>query len=97
MSRRRALAYIAKNTFLFNNILNYRFTFMEMTQSEKEKTIRRNLDFLLLELPDYIHRLESLDTNFDTSVGWKEYKFCFKLCSGQIVSVRVSSLNDHFH
>lgn len=57
-----------------------------MSQLEKERTIRRNLDFLLLEFPSYINRLESLECNFDANVGWKEFKFCFKLGTGQIVS-----------
>lgn len=61
------------------------FTFVEMSQSEKERTIRRNLDFLLMEFPGYIKRLESLESNFDANVGWKEFKFCFKLGTGQIV------------
>lgn len=58
-----------------------------MSQLEKERTIRRNLDFLLLEFPSYINRLESLECNFDANVGWKEFKFCFKLGTGQIVSL----------
>lgn len=58
-----------------------------MSQMEKERTIRRNLDFLLLEFPGYVKRLESLECNFDSSVGWKEFKFCFKLGTGQIVSL----------
>lgn len=53
---------------------------------EKERTIRRNLDFLLLEFPGYVKRLEGLECNFDANVGWKEFKFCFKLGTGQIVS-----------
>lgn len=60
--------------------------FMEMSEVEKEQTIRRNLEFLLQEFPNYIKRLESLENNFDSNVGWKEFKFCFKLGTGQIVS-----------
>lgn len=59
---------------------------MEMSEMEKERTIRRNLDFLLLEFPGYVKRLEGLECNFDANVGWKEFKFCFKLGTGQIVS-----------
>lgn len=40
---------------------------------------------MLLEFPGYIKRLENLENNFDANVGWKEFKFCFKLGTGQIV------------
>lgn len=72
------------------------FTFVEMSQTEKERTIRRNLDFLLMEFPGYIKRLESLESNFDANVGWKEFKFCFKLGTGQIVGISLNVIEDSF-
>uniref|UniRef100_A0A1B0DD53 Uncharacterized protein n=1 Tax=Phlebotomus papatasi TaxID=29031 RepID=A0A1B0DD53_PHLPP len=62
-----------------------RNTFIEMATDEKERTIRRNLDQLILELPSYIARIEKLSDNLDGNIGWKEFKFCFKLATGQVI------------
>lgn len=79
-------------TFVFfviqhKNSFDLRFTFAEMSEDIKINTTQRNLDYLLLEMPSYIRRLECLKSNFDATVGWKEFKFCFKLATGQIVSI----------
>uniref|UniRef100_A0A1L8DML4 BTB domain-containing protein n=1 Tax=Nyssomyia neivai TaxID=330878 RepID=A0A1L8DML4_9DIPT len=71
-----------------------RNTFVEMATDEKERTIRRNLDQLILELPSYIGRIEKLSDNLDGNIGWKEFKFCFKLATGQVNGI-ISKLLEH--
>ncbi|GAB0094528.1 uncharacterized protein DMENIID0001_098400 [Sergentomyia squamirostris] len=71
-----------------------RNTFIEMAADEKERTIRRNLDQLILELPAYTARIEKLSDNLDGNIGWKEFKFCFKLATGQVNGV-ISKLLEH--
>lgn len=65
-------------------------TFSIMTIPNKESTIARNLEQLILEMPSYIKRLEDLSDSMDEKIGWKEFKFCFKLATSQIVSIIVN-------
>lgn len=57
-----------------------------MTTMDKQRTVHRNLEQLILEMPSYIRKLEEVSDSIDEKIGWKEFKFCFKLATSQIVS-----------
>lgn len=65
--------------------LFYRTAFNEMNSTNKEQTIRQNLEQLISDIPAYIEMLENVANSFDEKIGWKEFKFCFKLATSQIV------------
>lgn len=56
-----------------------------MNNSNREQTIRQNLEQLILDIPDYISFLENISNSLDEKIGWKEFKFFFKLATSQIV------------
>lgn len=62
-----------------------RIAFNEMNNINKEETIRRNLKHLINEIPGYITIIEDLSNSLNDELGWKEFKFFFKLATSQIV------------
>lgn len=62
-----------------------RITFCEMDFPSKCSTINQNLDQLIVDVPAYILMIEKLSERLDDKLGWKEFKFCFKLATSQIV------------
>lgn len=52
----------------------------------KRSTINQNLEQLILDIPTYILIMENLSDRLEEKLGWKEFKFCFKLATSQIVS-----------
>jgi len=52
----------------------------------KSSTINQNLEQLIMDIPAYIFIVENLSDRLDDKLGWKEFKFCFKLATSQIVS-----------
>lgn len=67
-------------------IQHKKLTFSDMTPINKQRTIHANLEQLILEMPSYIKKLEDVTDSIDEKIGWKEFKFCFKLATSQIVS-----------
>lgn len=67
-------------------IQHKKYTFSDMTSINKQRTVHGNLEQLILEMPSYIKKLEDLTDTMDEKIGWKEFKFCFKLATSQIVS-----------
>lgn len=53
----------------------------------KRSTINQNLEQLIIDIPTYILIMENLSDRVDEKLGWKEFKFCFKLATSQIVRV----------
>lgn len=60
-------------------------TFSDMSSINKQRTVHGNLEQLILEMPSYIKKLEEVTDSIDEKIGWKEFKFCFKLATSQIV------------
>lgn len=58
-----------------------------MNLASKKSTIHQNLEQLILDIPTYITFIENLSDRLDEKIGWKEFKFCFKLATSQIVSI----------
>lgn len=56
-----------------------------MNAANKKQTIRQNLEQLILDIPTYILIIENISNSLDEKIGWKEFKFCFKLATSQIV------------
>lgn len=58
-----------------------------MNEFNREQTLRQNFDQLILNIRTYMLILENISNSFDGRVGWKEFKFCFKLATSQVVSI----------
>lgn len=72
--------------YLFIAHWNYfRNAFDEMNTANKQQTIRQNLEQLILDIPTYILIIENISNSLDEKIGWKEFKFFFKLATSQIV------------
>ncbi|XP_017015428.2 uncharacterized protein [Drosophila takahashii] len=69
-------------------------TFCEMDFLSKSSTIHQNLEQLIMDIPAYIFIVENLSDRLDDKLGWKEFKFCFKLATSQINGV-IAKLLDH--
>uniref|UniRef100_A0A0A1WFP9 BTB/POZ and MATH domain-containing protein 4 n=1 Tax=Zeugodacus cucurbitae TaxID=28588 RepID=A0A0A1WFP9_ZEUCU len=69
-------------------------SFCEMDFLSKRSTINQNLEQLIIDIPAYILIMENLADRVDEKLGWKEFKFCFKLATSQINGVIVKLL-DH--
>ncbi|XP_067637275.1 uncharacterized protein [Eurosta solidaginis] len=69
-------------------------SFCEMDYLSKRSTINQNLEQLIVDIPAYILIMENLSDRVDEKLGWKEFKFCFKLATSQINGVIVK-LFDH--
>lgn len=54
----------------------------------KRSTINQNLEQLIVDIPTYILIMENLSDRLEEKLGWKEFKFCFKLATSQIVSFK---------
>lgn len=67
-------------------IQHKKVTFSDMSPINKQRTVHGNLEQLILEMPSYIKKLEEVTDSIDEKIGWKEFKFCFKLATSQIVS-----------
>lgn len=57
-----------------------------MNEFNQEQTLRQNFDQLLLNIRTYLLIVENISNSFEGRMGWKEFKFCFKLATSQIVS-----------
>ncbi|KAL7743025.1 hypothetical protein ACLKA6_011381 [Drosophila palustris] len=70
-----------------------RSTFCEMDFPSKQSTINQNLEQLIMDIPAYIKLIQNLSDRLDDKLGWKEFKFCFKLATSQINGVIVKLLD----
>ncbi|KAH8356558.1 hypothetical protein KR200_002862 [Drosophila serrata] len=69
-------------------------TYCDMDFLSKSSTINQNLEQLIMDIPAYIFIVENLSDRLDDKLGWKEFKFCFKLATSQINGV-IAKLLDH--
>ncbi|XP_061388416.1 uncharacterized protein LOC133323510 [Musca vetustissima] len=69
-------------------------TYCEMDFLSKRSTINQNLEQLIVDIPTYILIMENLADRLEEKLGWKEFKFCFKLATSQINGVIVK-IFDH--
>lgn len=66
-------------------MIQIRIAYSEMNDFNKEQTLRQNFDQLILNIRTYMLIIENISNSFDGRVGWKEFKFCFKLATSQVV------------
>lgn len=57
-----------------------------MSSAQKVRSIARNLEQLIEELPIFLLRLEDVTATFDEKLEWREFKFCFKVGTSKVVS-----------
>ena len=56
-----------------------------MTQEEKVRSIAKNLEQLIDEVPLFLVRIEELMAALDEKVTWKDWKYSFKLGTSKVV------------
>lgn len=70
-----------------------RESFSDMTTANKVRSVSRNLEQLIEELPVFLLRLEEVMAALDDKLEWREFKFCFKVGTSKVVSaLKVSSV-----
>ena len=70
----------------FSNFAVYRESFNDMTSANKVRSVARNLEQLIEELPIFLLRLEEVTAALDDKLEWREFKFCFKVGTSKVVS-----------
>ncbi|KAJ8954724.1 hypothetical protein NQ318_011417 [Aromia moschata] len=74
--------------------------FNQMSSSQKMRSIARNLEQLIDELPIFLIRLEETASAFDEKLEWRDFKFCFKVGTSKVsdildkLIVHIDSLQD---
>lgn len=68
----------------------FSIAYSEMNEFNQEQTLRQNFDQLILNIRTYLLIVENISNSFDGRMGWKEFKFCFKLATSQVVSYQVA-------
>lgn len=58
-----------------------------MTGAQKVRSVARNLEQLIEELPILLLRLEEVTAALDERLEWREFKFCFKVGTSKVVSI----------
>lgn len=56
-----------------------------MDELSKQSTIYENIHQLIGYIPTCINLMEEVLDRVEGKLGWKEFKFCFKLATSQIV------------
>ncbi|XP_044732009.1 uncharacterized protein LOC123294888 [Chrysoperla carnea] len=68
-------------------LLHKRENFNDMTGSQKIRSVSRNLEQLIEELPIFLLRLEEVTAALDEKLEWREFKFCFKVGTSKVAAV----------
>ncbi|XP_025828986.1 uncharacterized protein LOC108743837 [Agrilus planipennis] len=74
-------------TFGISLLLHKKETFKELSQSQKVRSVARNLEQVFEELPFFLLRLEEISVMLDDKLDWKEFKFCFKVGTSKVAGV----------
>ncbi|KAK9873149.1 hypothetical protein WA026_021382 [Henosepilachna vigintioctopunctata] len=65
-----------------------RQSFMEMTNAQKVRSIFRNIEQSIDEIPLlFLIRLEEVTESSDKGLGWRDFKFCFQVGTSKISNV----------
>lgn len=62
-----------------------RESFNEMSPPQKVRSVARNLEEMIEELPLFLLRLEDVIAGLDEKLEWREFKFCFKVGTSKVV------------
>ncbi|GFG38681.1 hypothetical protein Cfor_08266 [Coptotermes formosanus] len=74
-------------TFSFVQLLQKKESFNDMTSANKVRSVARNLEQLIAELPIFLLRLEEVTAALDDKLEWKEFKFYFKIGTSKVSGV----------
>lgn len=66
----------------------FREHFNSMSSGNKVRSVARNLEQLIEELPIFLLRLEEVTAALDEMLEWREFKFCFKVGTSKVVSIK---------
>lgn len=77
-------------------LLHKKENFYEMTPAQKVRSVARNLEQLIEELPIFLLRLEEVTGALDEKLEWREFKFCFKVGTSKVSGV-LQKLVSHQH
>lgn len=58
-----------------------------MSFAHKVRSVSRNLEQLIDELPFFLLRLEEITAALDDKVEWRDFKFCFKVGTSKVVCI----------
>lgn len=61
-----------------------------MTFTQKARSVSRNLEQLIDELPFFLLRLVEITGALDDRVEWRDFKFFFKVSTSKVVSITYS-------
>jgi hypothetical protein len=80
-------------------LIHKKENFNDMSTAQKVRSIARNLEQLIEELPIFLLRLEDVTSAFDEKLEWREFKFCFKVGTSKVVSfpLKKKSTEIFFH
>lgn len=56
-----------------------------MSPLQKVRSVARNLEQMIEELPIFLLRLEEVTAALDEKLEWREFKFCFKVGTSKVV------------
>ena len=62
---------------------------MSMTTANKVRSVTRNLEQLIEELPVFLLRMEEVMAALDDKFEWREFKFCFKVGTSKVVMLKI--------
>ncbi|KAK4876099.1 hypothetical protein RN001_012521 [Aquatica leii] len=68
-------------------LLHKKENFYDMTPAQKVRSVARNLEQLIEELPIFLLRLEEVTGALDEKLEWREFKFCFKVGTSKVSGV----------
>ncbi|KDR13429.1 uncharacterized protein LOC110835411 [Zootermopsis nevadensis] len=74
-------------TFSLVHLLQKKESFSDMTSANKVRSVARNLEQLIEELPIFLLRLEEVTAALDDKLEWREFKFCFKVGTSKVSGV----------
>ncbi|KAK7869304.1 hypothetical protein R5R35_012870 [Gryllus longicercus] len=74
-------------TFSLVHLLQKKDSFNDMTSANKVRSVARNLEQLIEELPIFLLRLEEVTAALDDRLDWREFKFCFKVGTSKVSGI----------
>ncbi|XP_013783752.1 uncharacterized protein LOC106467912 [Limulus polyphemus] len=76
-----------KVTVGFMNLMRKKESFTDLTTMHKTRSVARNLEQLIDEVPMFLLRIEELRAAVDDKLTWKEWKYLFKLGTSKVAWV----------
>ncbi|KAL5019275.1 hypothetical protein ScPMuIL_004997 [Solemya velum] len=73
-----------RTTASFMHLMQKKENFALMTEGEKIRSVCKNLEQLIDEVPLFLTRIEELISTLDEKVTWREWKYLFKLGTSKI-------------